>query len=194
MTTQPASLHQRLQGATRDAHLRVERSFDLEAMTRSAAAYQQCLLVLEASLSSALRSLGEVDWSTWRPDLARLTNRHAWLLQDLRALKAPSRQSAEHLELGSLGQGLGCLYVLEGSALGGLVIYNAARRTLGVTPETGGRYFQGVGRSTVSDWKIFLTALNTIPARSVLGDEAETGALRTFGMIESTAHIRDQNT
>ena len=186
---QPATLHQRLKRSTREAHLRVERWFDLEAMTRSPAAYLQCLMVLELSLSAALRALCAIDWATWHPDLARLETRHAWLLEDLRALDAQPSLPSAHLQLGSLGEGIGCLYVLEGSALGGLVIYKAAHLSLGVTPDKGGRYFQGLGRCTLADWKIFLSTLNALPGLTELGDQAEAGALRTFEFIEDAARF-----
>jgi hypothetical protein len=79
-----------------------------------------------------------------------------------------------------LCRGFGCLYVLEGSALGGRVISKRVKQTLGLGPATGGAYFHGLGRQTARHWSDFLTALNTIPANSAMGADAEAGAIATF--------------
>ena len=42
----------------------------------------------------------------------------------------------------------GCLYVMEGATLGGQVIGRHVRQTLGVTPETGGRFHAAYGDRT----------------------------------------------
>jgi heme oxygenase len=83
-------------------------------------------------------------------------------------------------ELRTSGHGFGCLYVLEGSALGGRVISKRVKQTLGLGPATGGAYFHGLGRHTASHWSDFLTALNMIPANSAMGADAEAGAIATF--------------
>jgi heme oxygenase len=54
------------------------------------------------------------------------------------------------------------------------------KQTLGLGPGTGGAYFHGLGRQTASHWSEFLTALNTIPANSGMGADAEAGAIATF--------------
>ena len=47
-------------------------------------------------------------------------------------------------------------------------------------PATGGAYFHGLGRQTARHWSEFLTTLNTIPANSAMGANAEAGAIATF--------------
>jgi len=173
-----------LRAATRDAHDRVERELGLRAMTSSLISYARALQILEASLSEALRGLTDVKWSCWEPDLQGLKVRHDWLREDLRALDHDPIELPARLALTTTGQGLGCLYVVEGAALGGQAIYTAAHRALSVTSGKGGRYFHGLGTQTVSAWQMFLDEINKFPASSSLGDEAERGALATFDLFE----------
>jgi heme oxygenase len=49
----------------------------------------------------------------------------------------------------------GCLYVMEGATLGGQVVSRHIRATLGVTPESGGRFFHGYGDRTGEMWRAF---------------------------------------
>ena len=42
----------------------------------------------------------------------------------------------------------GCLYIMEGASLGGQVIGQHVRQTLGATPETGGRFYAAYGDRT----------------------------------------------
>lgn len=49
----------------------------------------------------------------------------------------------------------GCLYVIEGSNLGGQVIYRQVAERLGVTPDSGGRYFHGHGERARELWDDF---------------------------------------
>lgn len=53
----------------------------------------------------------------------------------------------------------GCLYVLEGSTLGGQVISRHVREKLNVTPDAGGLFFNGYGPRTGSMWQQFRMAL-----------------------------------
>lgn len=162
----------------------MERALSLASLVRDLPTYTRALQTIEASLSECLRALGEIRGTSWSPNLDRLAQRHAWLRDDLHSLNAKSLTPGETFRLRSTGQGLGCLYVVEGSALGGLVIYRAVHAALGVTATAGGRYFQGLGRATSAEWNAFLTNLNLIPADSDLGDEAEAGALQTFQLFE----------
>ena len=53
----------------------------------------------------------------------------------------------------------GCLYVLEGSTLGGQVISRHLREKLNVTPGAGGLFFDGYGHRTGLMWQQFRLAL-----------------------------------
>lgn len=58
-------------------------------------------------------------------------------------------------QVDSPGALIGCLYVLEGSTLGGRVIYRCLASSLGVTPTAGGRFFHGRGEATPACWESF---------------------------------------
>lgn len=51
---------------------------------------------------------------------------------------------------------LGAMYVMEGSSLGGAVIYKHVAKKLGLDGETGAGYFKGYGPETGSRWKAFI--------------------------------------
>ena len=55
---------------------------------------------------------------------------------------------------------LGCLYVIEGATLGGRSITRHLQIRLGLTPESGGAFFDGYGAQTGSHWKAFCTMLS----------------------------------
>jgi heme oxygenase len=64
----------------------------------------------------------------------------------------PEVRTPEHL--------LGCLYVIEGATLGGRVITRHLQNQLGLTPESGGAFFDGYGTETGARWKAFCTMLS----------------------------------
>jgi heme oxygenase len=78
---------------------------------------------------------------------------------------------------------LGCLYVIEGATLGGRVITQHLQKQLGLTPESGGAFFDGYGTKTGPRWKEFCTMLSRNVDHS--DDEGRheaivAGANRTF--------------
>ncbi len=84
-----------------------------------------------------------------------------WLEQDLRHFGYSEAQLQSLPKAGDLpplhseGAALGCLYVLEGSTLGGQFITRMVQKNLAVTPETGGAFFSGYGSETPARWKEF---------------------------------------
>ncbi|RYD33243.1 MAG: biliverdin-producing heme oxygenase [Verrucomicrobiaceae bacterium] len=68
-------------------------------------------------------------------------------------------------------QVFGCLYVIEGSTLGGQVISRSLREHLDIHPENGGAYFSGYGPLTGPRWKEFLSKLAEV------ADGADTQAI-----------------
>ena len=149
---------------------------DLDKITKDVAAYSEVILILYLVFDCAYKELSDIDFQPLKIDLGSIGRRRDWLAADLHALATalPAPQSL------GLGHGFGCLYVLEGSALGGRVISKRVKQTLGLGPATGGAYFHGLGRQTASHWSDFLTALNMIPAKSAMGANAEGGAIATF--------------
>jgi heme oxygenase (biliverdin-IX-beta and delta-forming) len=82
--------------------------------------------------------------------------------------------------LDSVPQALGCLYVLEGSTLGGQFISRHLQERLEITPDHGGRFFASYGPAVGSMWKAFgetVTAYSTSPQ---IEDAIVRSALETF--------------
>jgi heme oxygenase len=175
------TVHSRLKSATADLHVEVESTLNLDEITKSAAAYSETLCILYCVFDHAYKELVDIDFQPLKIDLGSIGRRRDWLAADLHALALPlPAPRSLGFELPTSGHGFGCLYVLEGSALGGRVISKRVKQTLGLGPATGGAYFHGLGRQTARHWSDFLTALNTIPANSAMGADAEAGAIATF--------------
>jgi heme oxygenase (biliverdin-IX-beta and delta-forming) len=175
------TIHSRLKSATADLHAEVASTLDLDEITKSVAAYAKALRILYLVFNHAYKELSDIDFQPRKIDLGSIGRRRDWLAADLHALALPlPAPQSLGFKLPTSGHGFGCLYVLEGSALGGRVISKRVKQTLGLGPASGGAYFHGLGRQTSSHWSDFLTALNTIPANSAMGADAEAGAIATF--------------
>jgi heme oxygenase len=113
------TVHNRLKSATADLHGEVESTLDLHKITTSAAAYSKALVILYLVFDRAYKELAAIDFQPLKIDLGSIDRRRDWLATDLHALATalPAPQSLG-FELPTPGHGFGCLYVLEGSALG----------------------------------------------------------------------------
>jgi heme oxygenase len=175
------TVHSRLKSATADLHVEVESTLNLDKITQSEAAYSEAIGILYLVFDRAYEELADIDFQPIKIDLGSIRRRRDWLATDLHALALPLPAPRPlGFELPTSGHGFGCLYVLEGSALGGRVISKRVKQTLGLGPTTGGAYFHGLGRQTASHWSDFLTALNAIPVNSAMGADVEAGAIATF--------------
>jgi heme oxygenase len=177
-------LARHLREATRDAHRDAEAAFDLDSRTASRREYARLLLALHAFHSCAEERLRAVDgWDALGPpvDLAA-RERAALLEQDLAHLgvPVPSPAAVTLPSLDSLLAALGCLYVLEGSRLGGALVARRAVSTLG--PDLPVTFFSSDGRPTGADWRSFQRSLDGF--RATAGDggagTAVATARRTF--------------
>jgi heme oxygenase len=108
-------------------------------------------------------------------DLLALGGSAAELAATPRCTNLPDLTAPEQL--------LGCLYVIEGATLGGRIITRQLQTQLGLSPESGGAFFDGYGAQTGPHWKAFCTMLaNHADAHA---DESRQGAIvaganRTF--------------
>ena len=82
--------------------------------------------------------------------------------------------------LDSVPQALGCLYVLEGSTLGGQIISRHLQERLGITPENGGRFFASYGPAVGSMWKAFGETLTAYNTSTFIEDAIVGSAIQTF--------------
>ena len=178
-------MHAFLKHETRDLHDRVESGFDLTGRVRSLGGYRGALLALYRLHAIAGAALEAVDWQGEVVDTTRMATRRGWLLEDLSALGCPvPPPAAQRLDLAGPVEALGCLYVLEGSMLGGRVIFRTIEKALGIGSDNGGRYFCGFGSGTGSAWTEFVAVLDTRSV-GVDGPAALRGARKTFELFEA---------
>lgn len=165
-----ADVRDALRRATAHLHARVDASVPLAKPTPTLADYRDHLRLLR-DWTAALRALPV--------DPARLDAQAAALVQDIadcdRLLgdgpsTAPSTViAAAHPAIDAPAAfGWGIAYVIEGSQLGGQVLYRRLAEALAPHPLA---YLQGSGRGTGARWTVFLAEL-----RAHVGTEAEIDA------------------
>ena len=169
-----------LAAATRPEHEQLERALDLERdLSRQRyGLYLRCMHALlreaEATLASDER-LAALDLDERR--------KLAWLERDLAALGLEALAPA-HLPLPTdVRRRIGWAYVLEGSTLGGRVLYRRLAPRLGLTPAHGGAFLHGYGERTGEMWKRFVAALDALPLTAADAQECVAGAREAFGAI-----------
>ena len=175
----PLSTH--LRTATAQAHDDVERAFDLDARLTGREAYTALLVRLHGFYGPVEQALGA--WDGRLPSVYLPARRRAALLDDdLCALGAAADGRAlPPPTLPTEGHALGCLYVLEGSALGGRLVLRSARDRLG--DDLPVAFFGSVGREHLgADWRALKTALDLHGSRHGPVD-ATAGALDTFSAM-----------
>lgn len=152
----------RLKAQTRREHAAIEGTLGLTDPALTLAAYRQRVAQFYGyfkPLEARFAARGAPDWPI---DLAP-RRKLALLDADLRSLGLDAVMLPLCTRLpacDTLAGGLGCLYVLEGSTLGGQVIGMHLRSTLGIGPDTGARYFHGYGEQTAAMWKSLRAAVS----------------------------------
>lgn len=149
------SILTRLRLETRGEHDAVERVLDLMDTSLTRAAYRQTLTQFYGfyyPLEAALQTDCMLSLAALLPRL----NKTTLLQQDLHHLGVAAKELPLCRDLPPLrthAQVLGCMYVLEGASLGGRMISQHVQATLGVTPTTGGSFFEGYGAGTAQMWQ-----------------------------------------
>ncbi|TXE06949.1 biliverdin-producing heme oxygenase [Algoriphagus aquimarinus] len=93
------------------------------------------------------------------------------------------RLTAFSEQVNPIGFAMGVFYVIEGSSLGGRVIYKHIHKVLGLDTDSGAAYFSGYGELTGMLWKEFMTELITHEQKNHNGDEIIAGANHAFDVI-----------
>ena len=184
------SLHvlDRLKAQTRAEHVAMEATLDLMRDDLSLADYRR---LLERYLGFYAPVEARLAWVLASVAIARLdglefeTRRKLPLLQaDLAALGGPAAATLAVCDalppLHTPAQAMGCLYVLEGATLGGMVIGRHVQRTLGLTPDCGARFFHGNGARTAEEWRAFRAVLAGFAASPASADAVVESANETF--------------
>jgi heme oxygenase len=174
----------RLKRDTADLHQQVEHRFRIldPALTRQGYVQKlERLLGLHRPLEALIEPWGDrlvIDW-----DARRKTH----LLQaDLEFLGKTPAEIAQlpHCEalpsLDDLGAVLGCLYVLEGSTLGGRMIAGHLAQHLGVVPGQGASFFSSYGEALMPRWRSFQHRLAELATSAAMEDRIVQSAQATF--------------
>jgi len=164
-----------LRTETRPAHVAVEALFALEARLHNWITYASLLVMLRDFYGPAEDALARLrGWDQLRPSIDLHGRRRAGLIDDdlgvLAAAGVPALDAPDPVtcELGSLADGLGCLYVLEGSALGGRIVARRARLALGTGLPVA--FFTGAGRSDLrATWSSLVRTIDTFGAQQPIG-------------------------
>jgi heme oxygenase len=157
------SILPRLKRETQPSHAGLERRVDIMNRVRTPLDYRTMLetfygLYQPLELEIA-RSVHRID--PWLPDIANRL-RIPSLKADLRILGNVCPDAlplAPVPPLSSLPDIFGCLYVLEGSTLGGQIISRQIGSQLGFTPENGCSFFACHGAETGNMWRTFSNAI-----------------------------------
>lgn len=175
----------RLRRITQSLHARVERHLDLEDSLQTLDEYRKLLELLWGFHSPLERLLREIDW---KKNAVAIADRckTTWLETDLNhigenAAYLSSLRKCEDLpRLDDVASGLGALYVVEGSTLGGQVILRTLKTRFGLSPDTGGRFFWGYGSRTSVMWQRYLAVLEEFTNSAQTAEIVEKSAIETF--------------
>jgi heme oxygenase (biliverdin-IX-beta and delta-forming) len=160
-------VHESLRRETRRHHLDVERQVGFTADGLPLGAYVRLLRALHGFHAPLEARLLEAATGVAAPPFA-LRRRTALLARDLAALGVGRDELArtprcEDLPpLGDPAQIAGCLYVVEGAALGGQQIARVMARRLGLDPVVGLAFFVGDGAGTGDRWREVLAWLDSV--------------------------------
>lgn len=151
---------QRLKQETSLYHKAIEQHINLEQLCSSVEMYRHMLQRFYGFYRPVEQKLSQLPWHTLDFDFAA-RQKQALIEHDL-TLFGEDRTSLNQLpqcatlpNLEEFPQALGCLYVLEGSTLGGQLITNHVERTLRISPEWGSAFFYSYGSQVGPMWKQF---------------------------------------
>jgi len=188
MSASKGGLHERLRAATRPLHDDLELAVNIGERLSSRQRYADHLARLWRLHFAAEKALQGLDFSPLgfvypSPYRSALLERDledlGVALDGLRTLDLPPTPPLE-----TIPAGLGCLYVLEGSAKGARAILPEIAAALGLDAERGARFFYGFGRETGQLWRACLAAISSIDPTSSDGDRAVQTAIETFLMFQ----------
>lgn len=165
------SLHQQLRDATRLEHRTLDHHSLLAPLVNrnlTALQYQKILLTLLGIHSYLHERLNAAIEQYAADSSLQLSDRLAWLRADLdhfgieldRIVNPVVGWQLAPVE--SIEQLIGEMYVLEGSTLGGQVIYRLLNESLGLNVQSGAAFFYGNGGETMQRWLKFLNCTDSL--------------------------------
>ena len=173
-----------LKEQTRDQHENLESIVDVMNKMFSRADYETLLTKFYRFYSSVEPKVAANDMRANGIAVAE-RSKLKWLERDLTNLGAYDR--AAHLPeltytpaLDSPAKAFGAMYVMEGATLGGQVITRHLNEHLGLTPETGGAFFNSYGERVGPMWKEFGAAITAFAEKNGNNGEIVDAAKNTF--------------
>jgi heme oxygenase len=176
-----------LRAATADVHVALEAQLDLGRIDREG--YRALLSRFLGFYEPLERSAPCYAQPGWLDEVDR--RKAEWLVADLRALALSERQIAALPRcawlppLNSAAEQLGCMYVIEGSTLGGAHIARHVLPRLGITSATGGAFFHSYGAGVGKNWRTLLAGLETRIDSDPARREAAAAARQTFTLLQA---------
>lgn len=98
----------------------------------------------------------------------------------LESVRESNGTQASVPELDTVAKAFGSIYVMEGATLGGQVITRHLAQHLGLTPESGGSFFNSYGKMVGPMWKQFGEAITAFAEKANADDEIVETARQTF--------------
>jgi heme oxygenase (biliverdin-IX-beta and delta-forming) len=182
VVTDNPPLSARLRASTHMVHAATESAFRLDRWLADRDSYADLLTLLRGFHGAAESALARITgWDVLAPSIDLAARRRAFRIdQDLAELgrpgPAPVRvRAVDSMRLTSVADGLGCLYVIEGSSLGGRLIAARARAVLG--PRLPTAFFADPDRNTGQDWNALRASLDAF------GEDADAASNR--GVIDA---------
>lgn len=149
---------------------------------RDRARFAGFLLAQQRFLHHVEDLYGDLVLGAWLPGLPRLSRLRA-VEADLTDLDVTFRTQAARLRAAP-AEGLGWLYVAEGSRLGGAVLAVEAAR-LGLGPAFGARHLAPPPAGLAEGWRTFRSRLDAAPSPAAEEDAVLAGALAAFGFVRA---------
>jgi heme oxygenase len=142
---------------TREQHARLDAALDFDSVTRARyGAFLRAVCAVVTPLEPAIAAYVQAVPGSTRVGCVR---------EDLAALGLPAGGARAACVLPrNLAEAYGCAYVLEGSALGGLVLARAVEKHLG--PRTPTSYLRLRGGETPRLWRSWLARLDAFDAHA----------------------------
>lgn len=174
---------EQIRARTAGIHERLERRLRLTRPPSSHSAYAAYLArMFGATRATELLARDVPALHRLLPDLPERSCKSAALLEDLRELGHPAAPlPLMPLPTCTTSAGLGLLYVMEGSTLGGAVVARALEAELGPLPT---RYLRCYGESTGTMWRSMVQALEQF-GQGAAGDQLARDAALMFETVES---------
>lgn len=179
------TLHQQLKRGTQALHRQLEHNpLNTQLMAASLTTEQYAYILSRYYLFyQALEPQIAAHLETYYP----IIYKHPWLVADLKVLDwTPPQTGGPDVQLSTVDEAVGTLYVLEGATLGGQIIRRHLARILPNAPQ---RFFTGYGSRTGQNWRQFLGFLEQIEPK-VQHDLAVNAANATFSAFDNWLQMK----